>query len=94
MAIENDYNLLVANLNHLAEMTEHLRGEVQHRLIHEEREKLDANETHWVNMMFQHLTIISGLASNLHAGANEVLRSKPGIAVLPDQPPPTPDLIP
>ena len=93
MAVENDYNLLVANLNHLAEMTEHLRGEVQHRLIREKREKLEANETHWVNMMFQHLTIISGLASSLNAGAQEVLQSMPGIAVLPEQPP-TPDLIP
>lgn len=92
MAVENDYNLLVTQLGFLAENIEKLHGEVQRRLLEEKRGALDANATHWVNLLVQRLPIIvSGPATQLQEGAWQVLRSPPGEAVFDAQPPEPPD---
>jgi hypothetical protein len=41
VAVENDYNLLVANLNFLAENIDDIRQEVEKRLQWEKREGLE-----------------------------------------------------
>jgi hypothetical protein len=45
MAVENDYNLLVHNLNELAKTISSLRDEVERRRLAEARQRLDLNDT-------------------------------------------------
>ena len=91
MAVENDYNLLVANLNFLAKNIEDIRQEVEKRLLWEKREGLELDATHWVNLVAQRLPVVAGPATQLEAAAWQVLRSRPGEAVFEDQPPQAPD---
>jgi hypothetical protein len=93
VAVENDYNLVVFNLNELAKMTNELRDEVERRRLQEAQERLHPNETYWVNMLAFQLPLVSGYANNLHTGALEVLRSRPGEAAFSDQPPSAPDTL-
>ena len=90
MAVENDYNLLVVNLNYLAQNIEDIRREVEKRLRWEKSEGLEPDATHWVNLIAQRLPVISGPATQLEDGAWQVLRSRPGEAVFDEQPPPAP----
>ena len=94
MAVENDYNLLVANLNDLAQNIDAIRREVEKRLLWEKREGLEPDATHWVNLIAQRLPVITGPATQLEAGARQVLRSRPGEAVFEEQPPQAPDAPP
>jgi hypothetical protein len=52
MAVENDYNLLVFNLNELASTLNGVQDEVERRLLQEKRDGLEPNETHWLNLLF------------------------------------------
>jgi hypothetical protein len=87
VAVENDYNLLVSRLNDLAETTERIRDEVQERLLQEKRDGRCPDATRWVELLTTRLPFVSGAATRLEAGGREVLRSRPGEAVFPDQPP-------
>ena len=87
MAVENDYNLLVVNLNFLAQNIEDLRREVEERLLREKREGLEPNATHWVNLVAGRTPLLSGHATQLEVGAGRVIRSSPGEAVFDAQPP-------
>jgi hypothetical protein len=93
LAVENDYNLLVSNLNDLAEVVNDLRDETERRRLREAREGLKPNETNWVNRLALRLPFASGTASQLQAGAVKVLRSMPGEAVFDAQPPSAPDTL-
>jgi hypothetical protein len=68
-----------------------LRAEVERRLLREAQEHLEPNETNWLNLLCVQLALVNGLSGNLEGGAIKVLHSKPGVAVLPDQPPAAPD---
>jgi hypothetical protein len=58
MAVENDYNLLVHNLNELERTISKLRDEVGARRLREAGERLEPNETDWVNLIaFQLRTV-------------------------------------
>jgi hypothetical protein len=81
MAVENDYNLLVHNLNELAKTLSALREEVERRRLREAREKLALNETYWRRPR----------VPRLRAGVLEVLDSQRGEAVFTDRPPSAPD---
>ncbi len=94
MAVENDYNLLVSTLNDLAETTRRVREEVQERLLREKRDGLEPNETRWVQLIIQWMPLVSGPSSQLEHEAGRVLRSRPGEAVVEDQPPLPPDAPP
>lgn len=94
MAVENDYNLLVTNLNYLAQNIDDLRRDVEERLLQEKYEGREPNETHWVNLIAQRMTTISGHAKQLEAGVRRVIGSRPGEVVFEDQPPPAPDAPP
>jgi hypothetical protein len=94
MAVENDYNLLVQHLNWLAEQVAEIHTRVQARLLEEKRDSLEPNQTAWVNLLVQRLALVESQAHHLQDGAWQVLRSKPGEAVFPAQPPPAPDTPP
>jgi hypothetical protein len=94
VAVENDYNLLVANLNFLAENIDDIRQEVEKRLQWEKREGLEPDATHWVNLIAQRLPVTFGPAAQLEASAWQVLRSRSGEAVFEDQQPEAPDAPP
>jgi hypothetical protein len=49
VAVENDYNLLIQNLNYLKENINSLHEAVQQRLLEEKRDGLEPNATRWVN---------------------------------------------
>jgi hypothetical protein len=51
LAVENDYNLLVHNLNKLARTISSLRDEVERRRLREAEEHQQPNETDWVNLI-------------------------------------------
>jgi hypothetical protein len=91
VAVENDYNLLVHNLNELADLVAGIKLEVDKRLLEEKAESLDPNAKHWVNVLATRLYGIHALAVNLREGAQSVLHSRPGEAVFTDQLPPAPD---
>jgi hypothetical protein len=91
MAVENDHNPLVVNLNHLAQNIEDMRREVEERLLREKREGLEPNATHWVNPLAQRMPIVSAHTKQLEAGARQVIMSRPGEAVFEDQPSEAPD---
>ena len=94
MAIENDYNLLVWNLNELAKTINGIHEEVRRGLTQEARDELEPNETRWVQTILTGAPWVSGLATQLEGGARQVLHSRPGEAVFDAQPPPAPDAPP
>ena len=47
MAVENDHNLLVVNLNYLAQNVDDIRREVEERRLREWSEGLEPNATDW-----------------------------------------------
>ena len=94
MAVENDYNLLVFNLNELTKEMVWINAEVRRRLLQEAEEGLEPNATEWVNMLAIRLTAVVGPARHLHDGAHSVLRSRPDEAVFDAQPPSAPDALP
>lgn len=91
MAVENDYNLLVFNLNELAKTISSLRDEVQSRREREAGERRDPNETDWVNLIGLQLQSVDHIFTGLQAGVKEVLGSEPGEAVFSAQPPSSPE---
>jgi hypothetical protein len=90
MAVENDYNLLVANLGYMAQNIAELRQGIEERLLREKREGLEPNATHWVNLLAQQMPLVSLHATRLEAGARKVMGSRLGEAVFADQPPEAP----
>jgi hypothetical protein len=94
LAVENDYNLLVHNLNELAKTISSLRDEVQRRRLREAKEHRQPNETDWVNAIGLELQSVDHIFKGLRAGVREVLGSKPGVAVFGAQPPSAPDQAP
>jgi hypothetical protein len=93
MAVENDYDLLVFNLNELAKEITLIRDQVQERLPEEARE--GSSETPRVGEFHGcRLPIVSGLVFQLEDGARRVLGSRPGEAVFIAQPPAPPETLP
>ena len=91
MAVDNDYNLVVFNLNELARITNELREEVERRRLKEAHDNLQPNETYWLNMLAFQMEVVAAYAENLRSGSSRVLRSRRGKAVFEDQPPSAPD---
>jgi len=91
VAIENDYGLLVHNLNELEKTIISLRDEVKRRRLLEAHDRLEPNHTEWVNLIGQQLLTVDHIFKGLQVGVSRVLRSKPGEAVFTAQPPPSPD---
>ena len=91
VAVENDYNLLVHNLNELADAISSLRDEVRNRRLREADERLDPNETDWVNLIGLQLLQVDHVFNGLRSGVPAVLSSRPGEAVFEAQPPSAPD---
>jgi len=71
MAVENDYNLLVHNLNEL-QITS-LRDEVQRRRLLEAHDRLEPNHTDWVNLIGLQLLTVAPIFNGLQADVSEVL---------------------
>ena len=94
MAVENDYNLLVHNLNELEKTISQLREEVEARRLREARERLEPNTTDWVNLIALQLSWTTNRYEVLQDGAVKVLDSQPGEAVFDTQPPASPDAPP
>ena len=88
MAVENDYDLLVFNLNEFADTIAWLRAEVQTRRLREAEEQLERNQTDWVNLIAVQLTVLDHRFHGLRRGARRVLESEPGKAVFDARPPP------
>jgi hypothetical protein len=91
MAVENDYNLLVHNLNELEKAISQLGADVEERRLHEATERLEVNTTDWVNMIALQLSSITHRFEGLQDGAVKVLNSQPGEVVFDVQPPSSPD---
>lgn len=91
MAVENDYNLLVHNLNEVDKAISQLRKDVEERRLHEATERLDLNTTDWVNLIALQLSMITHRFEGLQDGAVKVLNSEQGVAVFDTQPPSSPD---
>jgi hypothetical protein len=91
MAVENDYNLLVHDLNELAKTISSLRDEVERRRLQEAREQLEPNQTDWVNVIGWDLGTVDHVFNGLRAGVKEVLGSEPGTPVFGAQPPTFPE---
>ena len=94
LAVENDYNLLVHNLNELEKAISQLRVDVETRRVHEATERLEVNITDWVNLIALQLSAITHRFEGLQDGAVKVLNSEPGEAVFDAQPPSSPDAPP
>jgi hypothetical protein len=94
MAVENDYNLLVHNLNELEKTISQLRDDVEERRLREAREQLEPNTTDWVNLIALQLSLVTHPFERLQDGAVKVLNSQPGEAVFDAQPPSSPDTPP
>ena len=91
MAVENDYNLLVHNLNELEKTISSLRDEVESRRLREVGEQLEPNETDWVNLIGLQLQSVDHIFKGLRVGVGRVLRSTPGEVVFKEQPPSAPN---
>ncbi len=91
VAVENDYSLLVHNLNELQKTITSLRDEVERRRLREAGEQLEPNHTDWVNLIGQQLLTVDHIFEGLQVGVSRVLGSKPGEAVFTAQPPTSPD---
>jgi hypothetical protein len=94
VAVENDYNLLVHNLNELEKTISQVREEVEARRLREAREQLEPNTTDWVNLIALQLSSVTLPFERLQDGAVRVLNSQPGEAVFDAQPPSSPDTPP
>jgi hypothetical protein len=94
VAVENDYNLLVHNLNELEKAISQLGAEVEERRLREAREQLELNTTDWVNLIALQLSSITHRFEGLQDGAVSVLNSEPGEAVFDAQPPSSPETPP
>jgi hypothetical protein len=94
MAVENDYNLLVHNLNEVEKTVSQLRGDVAERRLREAREQLEPNTTDWVSLIALQLSSVTLPFERLQDGAMQVLNSQPGEAVFDTQPPSSPDMPP
>lgn len=94
MAVENDYNLLVHNLNELEKTISQLRDDVEELRLREAREQLEPNTTDWVNLIALQLSSITHRFEGLQDGAVRVLNSQPGEAVFDAQPPSSPETPP
>ena len=92
--MENDYNLLVFNLNELEKMISQLGVDVEERRLREATERLETNTTDWVNLIALQLSSITHPFELLQDGAVKVLSSQPGEAVFDAQPPSSPDTPP
>lgn len=91
MAVENDYNLLVHNLNELEKTISSLRDEVERRRLREASEQLEPNQTDWVNVIGLQLQSVDHIFKGLQFGVRRIMRSEPGEVVFPEQPPSAPD---
>jgi hypothetical protein len=91
VAVENDYNLLVHNLNELEKTISLLRADVEARRLREAREQLEPNETDWVNLIGLQLQSVDHIFKGLQFGVRRIMRSEPGEAVFSEQPPSAPD---
>src|SRR5262249_46877384 len=78
MAVENDYELLVFNLNQVVGLLFKLQDEVEKRLVEEKAGRLDPNATQWVNFLSERVTLIQGLMNHLKEDASQVLMSRRG----------------
>jgi hypothetical protein len=94
MAVENDYNLLVHNLNELEKTISQLRDEVEARRLREAKEQLEPNTTDWVNLIALQLGSVAHIFEGLPAGAVRVMASQPGEAALDALPPSAPETPP
>jgi hypothetical protein len=94
VAVENDYNLLVHNLNEIEKTISQLRDEVEARRLREAKEQLEPNTTDWVNLIALQLSLTTHRYEGLQDGAVKVLNSHPGEAVFDAQPPASPDAPP
>ena len=68
MAVENDYNLLVHNLNELAKTISELRDDVESRRLREAEQRLEPNETDWVSLIGLTLLTVQHTFEGLPAG--------------------------
>jgi hypothetical protein len=93
VAVENDYNLLVFNLQELTKTIDWINAEVQRCLAQEAEEGLEPNATDWVSMLAIRLVAVVGPSRHLQEGADRVLRSRPGVAVFDAQPPSAPEFV-
>ena len=89
--MDNDYNLLVHNLNELEKTISELRGDVEERRLREAREQRPPNTTDWVNLIALQLSSVTLPFERLQDAAVKVLNSQPGEAVFDAQPPSAPD---
>ena len=72
MAVENDYSLLVHNLNELAKTISDLRDEVERRHVKEFRDHLEPNATDWVNLIGFDLQVLAPIFDGLRNGVHSV----------------------
>jgi len=93
MAVENDYNLLVFNLNQVVQLLFKLQDEVEKRLVEEKAGRLDLNATQWVNFLSERVTLIQGLMNHLKEDASQVLISRLGEPVFNERPPSPPSML-
>jgi hypothetical protein len=91
MAVENDYNLIVHNLNELERTISRIRAHVEERRLHEASERLEPNTTDWANLIALQISSITHRFEGLQDGAVKVLNSEPGEAVFDEQPLSSPD---
>ena len=94
MAVENEYNLLVHNLNELEKAISQLRADVEAQRLHEASERLEPNTGDWVNLIALQLSAITHRFEGLQDGAVKVLNSHPGEAVFDVTPPSAPEAPP
>ncbi len=91
MAVENDYELLVFNLNEVADELQLVRGIVRDKVEHEAAQGLEPNDEEWVNVMAARLGLLEARFLGLIQGARDVLLSEPGEAVFDQEAPARPD---
>jgi hypothetical protein len=94
MAVQNDYNLLVHNLNELEKTISRLRDDVEERRLREAREQLEPNTTDWVSLIALQLSSVTDPFERLQDAAVKVLTSQAGEAIFDVQPPSSPDTPP
>jgi hypothetical protein len=88
---ENDYNLLVHNLNELAKTISGLRDDVERRRLMEARESLEPNQADWVNLIGVELRLVAHVFTGLQDGVPQVSAGRPGETVFREQPPSAPE---
>lgn len=93
VAVENDYNLPLFNLNQVVELLFKLQDEVEKRFVEEKAGRLDPNGTQWVNFLSERVTLIQGLMDHLKEDASQVLMSRRGEPVFNERPPSPPSML-